>query len=252
MRRGEAIRTPGQTAPIAPFFARSLPEVSVMHVIRKLVSQTALFVALLSAVMGTGCASRHYVYAPARTTSADIEPLDADLAIATYAIPTEAPRGDVRVGALGLEGGALHVALVVTNRSDVPWTVNIDEQEIELDARYGRVEEPATPPDGDAPHVVAIAPGGGARIDLFFVVPADFDDEKHLAAFDVIWTVHAGDQPVMQRTAFERYRVKLPRAAVPRLDDPSERRGPFPERDVSPGPGSLPGPGQWPPPRPVY
>jgi hypothetical protein len=220
------------------------------------------FVTSVASVALLECSPRHYAYAPATTTmtSAELGVSTTNPAMATYAVPSDAPRGEVRVAALGVEDAtptgerdrfrALHVRLVVTNRSDEPWSVNEGQQEVELDARYGRIGEPATPIATTAPRVVQIPPGQTASLDLFFAVPADFDEASKLPTFDVIWTVNAGTRPIMQRTSFERYLVKRPRAATPRINDPTEWNRPFPGRDVTPG--TLPGPGQWPPPHPVY
>jgi hypothetical protein len=225
-----------------------------MHVIRTKGRLLRLVSSLLPLVplALVACSPQRYAYAPASTTSAELGTSTTNPSIATYAIPSDAARGEVRVATLGVEDGAVHVRLVVTNRNDdATWSVNESEQQIELDAEYGRIEEPARPVAGKAPQVVEIAPGKSASIDLFFPVPPEFEDAKDLVAFDVVWTVRAGDRPIMQRTAFERYLVKRPRAATPPMvDDPTERNRLFPGRNVSPG--ALPGPGQWPPPHPVY
>src|SRR5689334_4708029 len=100
------------------------------------------YVALLALAALLGCGPDRFAYAPVQTTSAGV---GGSAAIRPF--PPASPRGEVRVAALDIADlepnassstlRALHVALVVTNRSDETWSVDVPEQRLSLGNRPG-------------------------------------------------------------------------------------------------------------------
>ena len=94
---------------------------------------------VLVAAFLLGCAQERYVYGPVRTTGAEI----AGAPAASYEIPSGAPRGSMRLAMMGLSTlrsvhiedstlRAVRLALVVSNRSDETWTVDLAHQRIDV------------------------------------------------------------------------------------------------------------------------
>jgi hypothetical protein len=194
----------------------------------------------------SGCASERYTYAPVQTTSAEI----AGEPAAVYAVPPESPRGDVRVATFGIaplrpEGiedstlRAIHVALVVSNRSNEVWTVDGGEQQLTL-AGWSPVG--ATTVKVTRPPQTEIPARSTRWIDLFFPLPSGVDHAREIPAFDVMWTVHVGPRAVTARTPFDRFLVEPAPRRLPDLREPERIPGTEP-----PLPGSEP-PDRWPPP----
>jgi hypothetical protein len=183
-----------------------------------------------------GCGPDTYPYAPVRTTSGDIAMEDA----AVRAIPPERPRGEVRVAALGvvaLRPGsiedstlrALHVEIVVSNRSEETWRLDGAEQRVALGASKALVAP--TTARVERPPEVEIPARSTRAVDLFFPLPASVRRDRDLPAFVVLWTVRTGSRVVADRAAFQRLRaVSAPRVAPPTESAPS-RVSPAGERD---------------------
>ncbi len=162
------------------------------------------------------CAGRKYIYRPVTNTGAEV----AGWPAASYAIPPETPRGDIRLATLGIVDitpagasedvtvRALHLREVIANNSDKPWIVDTREQRVAL-ANDGESRAAyATADPGTPPPVIEVPPGGKRTLDLFFPLPPRFEDAGELPAFDVIWTVRTEARPVTARTPFERLEVR--------------------------------------------
>lgn len=173
-----------------------------------------LVVSALTAALVTGaCASRKYVYQPAVNTSAMVEGRPASY----YAIPPEAPRGDVRLATFGLvditpqdeddDMRGVHIRMIVANNADVPWSVDTREQRLAL-PNDGESRPAYATVDVGQPPVIEIPPGQKRTIDLFFPLPAHMQKEKELPSFDTLWRVQtSGGGFVAERTPFERLDV---------------------------------------------
>ncbi len=136
---------------------------------------------------------------------------------AHYAIPTDRPTGDVRVGSFGLtavqprSGGpttnVAHVRLIVANNSDeIPWTIDTREAVMVI-AGEGNSRPAFVNTDAGTPPVLQIARGEQRMIDLYYPLPSGKALEETVPAFDVTWRVQTATADVVQRTPFERERV---------------------------------------------
>lgn len=176
----------------------------------------AIALAVALATSAVACTSERFTYAPVRTTSADV----AGESGAVVRIPRDAPRGDVRVVTFGIAPlqpeddplatvRALHVSLVVSNRSDETWTILGDEQRVSLGGT-------GSPIVARSARVAAITrmeiPARSTRwIDLFFPLPQGVETPGAIPSFDVTWTVRTGARPpVVERTTFERFVIGAP------------------------------------------
>ena len=172
-----------------------------------------LLLAAMLAIAAGACESRSFIYRPAMSSSAVI----AGRPAAHHRIPPEAPRGDVRVATFGfaeltpVDGKgddirSLHVRVVVANDSDATWTVDTREQRVALPGS-GESRPAYARSDDGAPPTVEVPPGAQRSVDLFFPLPPSMQRASELPAFDTIWTVHAGNRTITQRTPFERLEV---------------------------------------------
>lgn len=134
---------------------------------------------------------------------------------AVYAIPPDAPRGELKAISYGVvevsaQDGtgdvlrAIHLRAVVTNGSDKAWTFDAREQRLEVDAHGPSAPAFVSADAGDAPPIVTIAPGKLRVVDLFFVLPTDLQAAAELPGFDADWSVNTGGGVVAERTPFER------------------------------------------------
>ncbi len=178
--------------------------------------------AAIASVALFACEPTRYAYAPVTTTSADL----AGTSAAVYGVPPAAPRGDVRVAMMGIssltaaEGApgsrdrgdevrtdAIHIGLAVSNRSDEPWTVDPSEQHLMLTTKKQRSDIWATNREMALSGPVIVPPRSTRMVDLYFPLPIEFKKEDAPPPFEVVWTVHAGGQPVVRRTSFQRFVV---------------------------------------------
>ncbi len=160
--------------------------------------------------LATACATE-YAYVP----PAGIEEPMANRIAAEYAIPPEAPRGELQVASYGIVHvasqaapdkylHALHLRVILRNDGDQTWTLDTREQRVELDGRGQSAPAFASANPGAPPPLVTIPPSARRVVDLFFPLPADLQEASELPAFDAIWRVDVGAQPVIERTPFER------------------------------------------------
>jgi hypothetical protein len=165
--------------------------------------------ALLAAA---GCASE-YTYQPATNATATVKGHVA----AYYPLPDAVhPQGDARVASFGIakikradesQLRTLHLRVVVSNNSQQPWQLDVNQQRVQL--KGGATLSPAfAQSDGQDVPDVHITPGGKRTVDLFFALPEDQARASRIPEFDAIWRVETGTQPVVQRTPFDRLVVE--------------------------------------------
>ncbi len=166
---------------------------------------------VVGALLLAGCAT--YAYVPEQNATGQIRGQPA----ADYAIPPEAPQGDVRIASFGVTDlatsesehvRALHLRMVVSNNGAVPWTVDTREQLAAVPGEGHSRPIFASTDDNRLP-LATVAPGGKRTLDLVYPLPASMQKAKHLPAFDVVWRVDTGGgRVVAMRTPFERVTVE--------------------------------------------
>ena len=177
-----------------------------------------LLLVSIATLTAAACAPS-YVYLPEENATATV----AGRAAARYAIPPEAPQGDVRVASFGVakvtpQGSsesynALHVRMVVSNESKTPWKLDTRDQLISI-ANEGESRPIYASADRDGLPVIEIAPQDKRTVDLFYPLPADMQSAKRIPDFDVIWKVDTGTRPIAERTPFQRLEVEPQLAAA--------------------------------------
>jgi hypothetical protein len=181
-----------------------------MHVRKE--RAVGLGVLVLATVAGCAPAAQ-YIYRPEQNATASV----AGRPAALYQIPPEAPRGDVRIAALGIatlqpQGGgtrvrAMHLRMIVDDNDDAAWTADTREQIGVLDgAGQSRPAFAAT--SRGQPPAIEIPAGGSVTIDLFYPVPAAMQSASQVPHFHVVWHVHTPARVVAERTSFERLRIE--------------------------------------------
>jgi hypothetical protein len=176
---------------------------------RKQAALAGAFAVVIGLVILLACTPTEYLYAPVRTTSAEI----VDTAATMHFVPPDDPRGDLRIGILGIEDirrigrrgktdfvHVVRVRMTVANRSNERWILHGSEQRI----LAGRVELRATSETFDADPMLDVPPGRTAALDLLFALPMSLET-RELGAFDLAWAIHLGSRVHTERTAFERF-----------------------------------------------
>jgi hypothetical protein len=131
-------------------------------------------------------------------------------------IPPEAPRGDVRVGALGIaclkargderdEVRAIHVRMVVDNKDDGPWLVDTREQVGVLEGA-GKSRPAFASASTGLPPLVWIGAGASEALDLYYPMPAAMQSASAVDRFEVASRVHTRLRIVLTRASFEHVR----------------------------------------------
>ncbi len=189
----------------------------------------------------TACTAPRFAYAPVAITSAEV----GGLAAATYAIPSDDPKGEVNVVVPGLvldlrgrrndpkKLRVLHVSLAVSNHSGSTWRVEPAAQHVELASRRVRVTLDAMPEIEGRSATVDIPPASTRWVDLAFPLPEEADDDL-LSSIEVTWAVLIGaDTYATHRTRFER--LRLPPATLDREQLPTYRPSqPMPSQSPAP------------------
>lgn len=170
---------------------------------------------LLTALAITGC-SATYAFVPVTSTPSSI----AGQPATDYAIPSPAPHGHLRIASFGINelgvrdapdqhASALHIRVLVTNRSEQAWALDAREQQVALQGHAIGTPALATasPGTGSSPPVVTIAAGATRFIDLFFPLPADMQEPGDIPAFELISRVLTDQGLVVETTPFERVEV---------------------------------------------
>jgi hypothetical protein len=183
-----------------------------MLVARRLAMNPALPIASL--LVATGCAP-HYAYVPTTNATATVQGKVA----AEYPIPPSGPQGDVRIASYGLTDvtppnapneilRALHLRVVLADNGPTAWTFDTREQRVELDGGGAIAPAFASANAGPPPPVVTVDRNGKRVVDLFFLLPANFQHADAIPEFDALWRVSTGAGSVAERTPFERLAVE--------------------------------------------
>ena len=162
--------------------------------------------AWLAFAVAAGCATP-YVYRPQEQATAQV----AGKTAASYPIPPEQPKGEVKVATLGLaklptaqgEVRAIHVRMVLENDSDGQWQFN-PRQPIAAFPDGRRISPMAT---RDAA-LVTLAAGEKREIDLFYPLPLEFNKSSKVPEFDVLWSVQTPARLVAERTPVARIEIR--------------------------------------------
>jgi hypothetical protein len=102
----------------------------------------------------------------------------------------------------------LSVRMVIENNADAaPWTVDTREQRAIVQG-IGDSAPAYVNTDGRGAPTLQIARGEKRTIDLYFPLPANADDPRHVPQFDIAWQVHTSERPVAERTSFDRMRIE--------------------------------------------
>ncbi|MEO7109159.1 MAG: hypothetical protein ABI183_01870, partial [Polyangiaceae bacterium] len=160
------------------------------------------------------------------TTTLAYVPVSAPLssiyehAAADFAIPPQAPTGDVRIASYGVEQltpgespdqhvSALHVRLVVVNNGTKQWVLDTREQQLSLEGHASSTPAfaSANPDPESIPPVVAIAPHGTRVIDVFYPLPADLQTAEKIPGFQFTAHVYTDVGPIAESTTFQRVEV---------------------------------------------
>jgi hypothetical protein len=173
-----------------------------------------LALALSMSAALAACESQ-YSYVPTTSATAIV----AGRVAADYAVPRDAPRGNVRVASYGIVEvtassapdeylHALQLRLIIANHSDRPWTFDTRDQRLELEGRSMSGPAFVSANLGSPPPLITIAPGGTRVVDLFFPLPTDLQDASEVPTFDALWRVDTGTVLASERTPFERLQVE--------------------------------------------
>jgi len=130
-----------------------------------------------------------------------------------YAIPPTLAQGEAYVTSFGftdidLGPGApselLHARLAVSNSSSMVWTVDGRVQALAF-AGHPDVGPSFLNTDAGVGPVYTVPPGQARVFDLYYALPAPFDQPMNLGAFALDWQVNTGGQVVPGRTPFQRF-----------------------------------------------
>jgi hypothetical protein len=217
----------------------------------------ALAVALV--LSPAACAPTRYAYAPVTSTTTSTSAELVGHPAADYAFPPGSPHGRVRLATFGVAQVTatspwfFHLRMVATNQGDEPWTIDKNEQRLQLaigdDGKRSASVQPTTDVDG-SPARVEVAPGETKTVDLYFPRAPGARDAAEVPAFETIWTVHVGSRAITIATPFERFLASGAAKNVPRpehrypLDDPTTNAT-SPENRLPGTPDT-----RWPPPTP--
>jgi hypothetical protein len=183
-------------------------------------SQFPFALVLVLVPAGLGCSSNRAASAPVMTTGAEV----SEGARATRAFPPDRPGGDVRLATMGLarlsedEQFALHVHMVVSNRSSEPWTIPEAEQRLQLQTHE---ESFAVSLSGEPVGVVEVSPGTKVALDLFFRLPPRLQRALTMEPFSIVWTIYAGGLSYTLRSDFEGFPVAAVEETSPTSGGPA-------------------------------
>jgi len=182
---------------------------------------------------GAGCGGNgnRYTYAPtaAAAPATSATTMSADYVAGRPAALVAIAGGELRFASFGTAQvippsgvdlpafRGLYIRLVVNNTSDDRWIIKESEQRIDAASSNPSPGEAltathATTPSGILPPTIVVEPHATTSIDLLFGGPPKVLDGS-LEAFELVWTVHRGDQQTMTG------RVPFQRARVPTLVD---------------------------------
>jgi len=160
-------------------------------------------------MLGTACGQLRYTYAPASTTSAEMEGESA----ARVLLQGQAEPGELRIASFGVANRALNLRIVVLNATDATWTFDPAAQKVEIYDGALRILEPAAPASK-----IELAPHTAQTVDLAFPIGAR--EEGDIGRFVVLWTLDAGALALCGRTPFVRHlERRTPSAFTPTAPD---------------------------------
>jgi hypothetical protein len=189
------------------------------------------------ALLGSACAAcagTTYAYVPA--TNGPPASLYGHPA-ADYAIPPQAPRGDLRVASYGIEAlspggtddemiGALHVRVSINNRSGTSWTFDTREQQAFIAGKATATPAFASASPGTgSPPLLTILPNSTRLVDVFFPLPPDMQNASNVPEFRYTTLLHTDGGQVFELTNFDRVALEGDAA------DASDASGPQAEYD---------------------
>jgi hypothetical protein len=172
----------------------------------------ALSSAIASAAL-FGCSSDKYLYTPAEQANATLRGLPAG----RYQLPPERPLGTVIVASPGVvqlkfEGNVktrmLSARMVISNnQDDTPW--RIDTREVRaIIAGIGEAAPAYVNTETKGLPIIEVPRGEKRTLDLFFPLPPNAQDAKHVPEFDLTWEVQTSVRAVAERTPFARLELE--------------------------------------------
>jgi hypothetical protein len=176
-------------------------------------SARVAIIALLGALGLSACEGNHVHRPPANAIARVAGHLPA-----SYQIPLEHPRGDVRIASSGVSNleskaandslRAIHVRMVVTNNDLRAWTVDARQQLIDL-AGHGLSAPAFVSSDADPADLplVTIPVGCARTVDLFYLLPTGLQHAAKIPEYDALWRVSTASQLVEEHTPFDRLRL---------------------------------------------
>ena len=175
-----------------------------------------MFPAIPILLAGTLCAcgaTDEYVYRPEQPT-VNVSGTPAQ----QYAIPPEAPTGNVRVASTGVvtlrgddgrEITAIHVRLVADDEGDaLPWTVDVSQARLQI---AGAGESlPLFVNTDQAGTQITVGQHQRRVVDFYFPPPRGVTSNEQLPTFDFLWTVRTPTRAIADRTSFTREKLAPP------------------------------------------
>jgi len=142
---------------------------------------------LLPLLGGGACSPMRYTYNPVVTTRTTSAELDGRTS-AVVAVDGSGS-GEIQLSPLGLQTAYLYLRMRVTNRSREEWTIEHDDQRVEMKDEGGcRVTYNAISPAIASARFLTIRPGDTVTTDLVF--PLGSIDAAELPAFAIQWRIH--------------------------------------------------------------
>ncbi len=157
--------------------------------------------------------STEYTYVPVVTSTAVV----AGIPAVDYPIPPEAPVGDLRLAVVGVVDvhpaadptgtvKAIHLRIIAINNGPDTWTLDAQEQRINLSPQVQVRASDVVTDQGARPRTVRVGPGSKETVELFFLLPQALQAEDSRPEFDLFTTVHTPTRTIERRTRFDQQR----------------------------------------------
>jgi len=155
-----------------------------------------------------GCTVQHaYGFRPVSGAGESV----AGFPATRYALPAEAPSGEVYVAAPevnrpeGTNDEVVHVRLAVgTQAGGAAWSLDPNRQVLSLPTGQQLRPDYMDAPDGNRSVPFVVASGTQRSLDLFYKLPPGQSIEGNVAGFQLNWEVAIGDRPIAMETPFTR------------------------------------------------
>jgi hypothetical protein len=167
----------------------------------------------VAGLLAAAACNSSYIYQPEERATAQI----LGRVAADYPLPTQqVQKGDARVASFGIakvkrnDGTnlrAVHVRMVVSNNSGLPFRFNTGEQRVDMRGG-GQLTAAFVRSDGQDIPNVTVPPGGKRTVDLFYALPPGIQSASKLPQFDFTWRVDVAGEIVAQRTPFQRLAIE--------------------------------------------